>query len=76
MTETLKKVKARLQKKSAQVQAFMDSTLGRAVIEALEAEFYDGELFDDDPYKTAYNLGRRDVVIYLKQLQTWSEKNE
>lgn len=74
MTETLDKVKARLQKKSARVQTFMDSELGRAVIDALDAEFYDGDLFDKDPYQTAYNLGRRDVVVYLKQLQSWRIK--
>lgn len=76
MSDTLEKVKARLAKKSAQVQAFMDSSLGREVISALEEEFYHGDLFDSDPNKTAYNLGRRDVVVYLKQLQTWRTKND
>ena len=76
MTDTLERVKARLAKKSARVQTFMDSELGRAVIDALEAEFYHGELFENDPHKTAYNLGRRDVVVYLKQLQTWRTKDE
>ncbi len=76
MTDTLARVKERLAKKSARVQTFMDSELGRAVIDALEAEFYHGELFTDDPHRTAYNLGRRDVVVYLKQLQTWRTKDE
>ncbi len=74
MSDTLEKVKARLAKRSAQVQAFMDSEIGKAIIEALDAEFYDGNLFDPDPHVTAYNLGRRDVVVYLKQLQTWRPK--
>ncbi len=76
MTDTLERVKERLAKKSAQVQAFMASPVGKAIISALEDEFYHGELMNDDPHRTAYNLGRRDVVIYLKQLQTWRDKNE
>ena len=35
----------------------------------LEAEFYDAPLFSPDPHQTAYNLGRRDAVVYLKQLR-------
>ncbi len=67
----LEKVQARLAKKSASVQAFLRSDVGREVIRVLEDEFYNGELMADTPEKTAYNLGRRDVVMYLKQLQRW-----
>ncbi len=73
---TIEKVKERLVKKSARVAAFMNSELGKEVIDALEQEFYHGELFDNDPHRTSYNLGRRDVVVYLKQLQTWRKPNE
>lgn len=52
----------------------MDSELGREIVELLEDEFYHGLLFDSDPYKTAYNVGRRDVVMYLKELQNWRTK--
>ncbi len=73
MSETLTKLKARLKKKSARVSMFMKSELGKEIVQALEDEFYHGALFDEDPNKTAYNLGRRDVVVYLKEMQTWSD---
>jgi len=74
--KTFQGVKQRLAKKSARVAAFMNSELGKEVIEALEQELYHGALFDADPYQTAYNLGRRDVVVYLKQLQTWRNEDD
>jgi len=74
--KTLQGVKQRLAKKSARVAAFMNSELGKEVIDALEQEFYHGDLFNTDPYQTAYNLGRRDVVVYLKQLQTWRNEDD
>lgn len=40
----------------------------------LEAEFYDAPLFSIDPNQTAYNLGRRDAVVYLKQLRDYPQK--
>lgn len=69
MKDTLEKLRSKLAHKSEMVNAFMSSEAGKAIIELLEDEFYDGELMDVDPYKTAYNLGRRDVVLYLKQLK-------
>ncbi len=76
MNKSLESVKKRLKKKSAQVQMFMNSELGSEIITALEEEFYHGELFDADPCKTAYNLGRRDVVVFFKQLKTWRNNDE
>ena len=74
MSETLTNLKKRLTKKSARINMFMNSELGKEIIDALEQEFYHGPLFDEDPCKTAYNLGRRDVVVYLKELQHWKTK--
>ena len=48
---------------------FLESPDGQAVMELLEAEFFEGNLFSPDPYQTAFNLGRRDAVVYLKQLR-------
>jgi len=76
MTDTLENIKKRLKHKSARIQMFMQSELGKEVIQALEDEFYHGPLFEDDPCKTAFNLGRRDVVVYLKELTTWRTKDE
>lgn len=75
-SEQIKKLRSRIRHKGAAIVAFMNSPIGKSVIEALEDEFYHGELLESDPYKTAYNLGRRDVVTYMKQLQRISEKED
>lgn len=74
-TTTVEDIRRRVRKKGAALVEFMNSPTGKSVVAALEEEFFEGELFDPDPYKTAYNLGRRDVVVYLKQLQNFSERD-
>lgn len=76
MSQSLTKIKSRLEKKARRIQRFMSLELGSDVVQALADEFYDGELYSDDPIRTAYNLGRRDVVVYLKQLQKWRTEDE
>jgi hypothetical protein len=56
------------------VTRFLESPDGQAVMELLEAEFFEGNLFVSDPYQTAFNLGRRDAVLYLKQLRDITRK--
>jgi len=62
--------------KSVAIVEFMNNPIGKAVVAALEETFYDGELFDPDPHVTAYNLGRRDVVAYMKQLQRIKDQDD
>lgn len=71
MSDALANVKKRLKDKASRIRMFMNSELGGEIIKALEDEFYHGNLYDKDVNQTAYNLGRRDVVVYLKQLQNW-----
>ncbi len=61
-------VAARLQRKAAAVRDFLSSPGGKAVMEILEEEFHDGDMRGTDTHQTYYNLGRRDVVAYLKEL--------
>lgn len=74
-TVTVEDIRLKIRTKGATLVEFMNSPIGKSVIEALEEMFYDGDLFDPDPYSTAYNLGRRDVVVYLKQLQRIRDKD-
>jgi hypothetical protein len=68
-------LRARIRTKGAALVEFMNSAVGKGVIEALEDQFYDGDIFNPDPYVTARNCGQRDVVSYLKQLQRISERD-
>jgi len=71
---TVEDIKVRLRAKASAVVAFLNTDTGKAVMDALEEEFYDGDIMDIDPHVTAYNLGRRDVVVYLKQLKRYQER--
>jgi hypothetical protein len=66
---TVDDIRRNIRHKSVAIVDFMNNPIGKAVVAALEETFYDGELFDPDPHQTAYNLGRRFVVSYMKQLQ-------
>ena len=69
-------IRDRIRVKGAKLVTFMNNPIGKAVVKALEEMFYDtDDLFDADPYVTAYNLGRRDVVAYMKQLQRIAEND-
>lgn len=72
---TVEDIRRRIRHKGADIVAFMNNPIGSAVVKALSETFYDNEQFDPDPYKTAYNLGRRDVVSYMKQLQRIEEQD-
>lgn len=72
---TVEDIRRNIRFKGAAIIAFMNNPIGKAVVKSLETTFYDTDnLFDPDPYVTAYNLGRRDVVSYMKQLQRIEEQ--
>ncbi len=71
---TVEQIRKRLSDKSGALNELLNNPVGKKLIKALEDEFYHGELFNADPYTTAYNCGRRDVVVYFKQLQNYYEK--
>lgn len=74
---TVDDIKRRLRQKAGAVSEVLSGPAGKALMKALEEEFYDGEIADpSNTNQTFYNLGRRDVVVYLKQLQKFSEREE
>jgi hypothetical protein len=70
----LEAIRQKIRSKGASVSRFLDSPDGSVVMAALEAEFFDGPMMAATPEATAFNLGRRDVVVYLKQLRDYSRK--
>jgi len=71
--KTVEDARRALRGKADALIELLNNPVGKSLIETLEAEFYDGDLFDTDPHVTAYNCGRRDVVVYLHQLQRYGE---
>ena len=70
-------IRRHIRHKGAAIVTFMNNPIGKAVIQALEDEFYHGELADTgNTNQTFYNLGRRDVVAYMKQLQRIAENDD
>lgn len=77
MSDSRKKVEEAVRKKSKAFAAVFNCPDGATVLDALENEFNGSELRGTDPHNTYYNLGRRDVVTYIKQMIAYSErKNE
>jgi hypothetical protein len=66
--ENRQRVAERLRRAEAYRELFM-STLGDLVIGDLEKVcFSDQTTFDDNPHKTAYNEGRRSVLLHIRNL--------
>ena len=63
-------MKNRIRKKAATFGSFLNNPVGQELVNILEEEFYErddlrGETVED----TYYNLGARDIVVYLRTLQ-------
>lgn len=55
-------------------EALFSTPTGAKVLEILKKEFDIDEIFNTDINITNYNLGRRDVVVYINQMIGYSEK--
>lgn len=49
---------------------------GKLLLSMLEDSYYKGDLVGEDPHKTYFNLGRRDVVDFLLGLRDQAEKEK
>ena len=64
-------------KKSGYFYRIFTSPDGKKVLEALEDEFDKDEIFQaGEPDTTTYNLGSRDVVVYIRQMIRLKENAE
>ena len=66
---TAAEVKVRLQQRDRAVVEAMKTPEGAELLRALEAEFYDCDLMGRTPEETAFKLGQRDVVVFLRAAQ-------
>jgi hypothetical protein len=58
-----------VKRKSKNFHILFTSPVGAKVLEYLEDEFDQEEIFQAGvPDGTAYNLGRRDVIVYIRQM--------
>ena len=64
----LEAVLAKLEQQQAALGSVLMSSPGRKLLEVLEAEFVEGDLFGETPEETAFNLGSREVVLTLRRL--------
>lgn len=59
--------------KAKNFHALFTSPIGVKVLEALEEEFNPDILLGSSDAITSYNVGRRDVVIYIRQMMRYNE---
>jgi hypothetical protein len=62
-----------LGKKAGDFHTLFTSPVGVKVLEALEEEFNPDSLIGKDDADTNYKVGRRDVVIYIRQMIRYKE---
>lgn len=62
-----------LEKKARRFHNLFTSPDGVKVLEALEEEFNPDTLIGSNNAETNYNVGRRDVVIYIRQMIRYNE---
>lgn len=73
--KTADDVKLELARKIDIFKMVFNTDDGKKVLAALENEFdRDNLLAPGDPYSTHYNLGRRDVVVYIRQMLKAGDK--
>ena len=69
-----KEVEEAVKRKSRDFSALFSTPEGQRVLKCLDEEFNGAELRAKDPHNTYYNLGRRDVVTYIRQMIAYSER--
>ena len=74
MTPRLLELQKRLAPKVGEVALVLATPAGKTLLEVLEAEFFNGDLLGATPEQTAFNLGAREVVVYLRQLRAFDER--
>ena len=73
MDKSVDSIKKRLAIKASKFQILFSTKEGEEVLKALEEEFDQLNIhIPGDPYTTAYNLGRRDVLQYIKLLRNYN----
>lgn len=63
----------KLSKKARDFHTVFTSPIGAKILENLDDEFNPDVLFGKDDAETNYNVGRRDVVIYIRQMIRYQE---
>lgn len=74
--KTPEQVKQELFKKADIVKRVLCTADGEKLLKFLEEEFDHEQIFTPgDPHHTAYRLGQRDVVVYLKQMKRYGNED-
>ncbi len=67
--KTIAEIRERLKDAVAAAKRVLATPDGRGLLEALEREYLYGTLMSDSVERTAFNLGSREVVLYLRELR-------
>jgi hypothetical protein len=70
----IEKAKAEAMRKARIFAEVFQGSEGKKVLDMLDKEFNPDILFNVDQNITNYNLGRRDVLVYIRQMVNYSER--
>lgn len=65
--------KQKLRDKAARFHRLFSTHDGEQVLQDLIDEFDADDLFDENPHKMGWKVGRRDAVVYIKQLMRYED---
>jgi len=68
--------KERLRKLAGSYRTVFNSHDGKLVLEHLVEIFDHDDLIGQDPYKTAQNIGKRDVVRHIQRMMDYTEQQD
>lgn len=71
----LLEAKRKLSRRATIFRQVFNTDEGKEVLQVLEQEAEPERLFDENPHKTAYNCGRRDLLIYIKQILRYEDES-
>ena len=74
--EEYEKTLYRIRQKAIRFKELFQTDIGRKVLVDLEEEFNRENIVHDNPYTTHYNLGKRDVLVYIHQMIREANREE
>lgn len=67
MAENIEVIRSRIARREKALADAMRTAEGVELLRALEAEFYDCDLLGKTPEETAFKLGARQVVVFMRE---------
>jgi DNA-directed RNA polymerase alpha subunit len=73
---SLEKAKQELSRKAHMFRQVFNTDEGKKVLAVMEQEAEPDQMFSDNPHRTSYNCGKRDMLVYIKQMLRYEDESK